>query len=176
MALDLDTVDVHDMLSDVIGLMRERGRNKRLSMRLDCPRTIGEIVADERRLKQALFNLLSNAVKFTPERGRITLSARRRGDGVRLICADTGIGIDKADRDRVFDKFVRGTSPEARRSGAGLGLSLVKSFVELHGGEVELDSEPGTGTKVSCWLPNEAVADVTPPSEETERRDEVAEA
>ena len=176
MSLELDSIDLRDMLSDVIGLMGERLRKKRLTTELDCPEDIGVIVADERRLKQALFNILSNSIKFTPDSGSISVSARREGEGVRLICTDTGIGIDEADRRRVFGKFERGSNPEARRSGAGLGLSLVKSFIELHGGHVDLESQPGVGTKVSCWLPARGADEVTVSPPERESAHQAAEA
>ncbi len=113
--------------------------------------TIGTISADERRLKQALFNLVSNALKFTPSGGTVTLAAYRERERVALVVADTGVGVPREDQARIFEKFERG-NPQARQSGPGLGLSLVKSFIELHGGEVELQSHPGTGTTVTCWL------------------------
>lgn len=112
------------------------------------------IVVDERRLKQALFNLVNNSVKFTPEDGMITLSARRQDDSIVLGVADTGGGISQEDRPRVFERFERGTNLWARQSGAGLGLALVKSFIELHGGRIELESESGIGTRVVCYLPS----------------------
>jgi signal transduction histidine kinase len=160
MTLELESIALEKLLNSVLALVRERARQKKLQLECDCPPDIGSIVADERRLKQALFNVLSNAVKFTPDGGRIVLSARRRGDEVVLTTADSGIGIPPEDRIRVFDKFERGSAPEARRSGAGLGLSLVKNFVELHGGRVQLESEPGVGTKVICTLPARAVVPV----------------
>jgi signal transduction histidine kinase len=153
MTLELEPVDLYEMSAAVLLLIRERARNKRIKVEFDCPREIGTLVVDERRLKQALFNVLSNAVKFTGEGGSVTLSVRRKDDRVILTVADTGIGISEEDRARIFGRFERGSSPESRRSGAGLGLSLVKSFVELHGGTVELDSEPGVGTKVTLTLP-----------------------
>jgi len=162
MTLELESIKLDQLLQSVLALVRERARQKKLHLECDCPPDIGSIVADERRLKQALFNVLSNSVKFTPEGGRIVLSARRRDNEIVLTTADSGIGIPADERTRVFDKFERGSSPEARRSGAGLGLSLVKSFVELHGGRVELESEPGVGTKVMCTLPARAAAPAAP--------------
>ena len=154
MSLELDSIDVHGLLIGALGLVRERARQKKLNVACDCPKDFGHIVADERRLKQVLFNILSNAVKFTPDNGSITLSARRRNGEIVLTTADSGIGIQDEDKVRVFGKFERGTNPEARRSGAGLGLSLVKSFIELHGGHVELESAPDAGTRVICSLPS----------------------
>lgn len=153
MSLELETVDVHALLDSVLGLTRERVLRKSLKLDFDCPEDIGLILADERRLKQALFNILSNSVKFTPEEGEITVSARRVEDNIIVTFTDTGIGIPEEDQARVFGRFERGDQPEARRTGVGLGLSLVQSFIKLHGGDVELESAPGVGTKVVCRLP-----------------------
>ena len=153
MSLELETVDVHDLLDSVLGLTRERVLRKSLKLDFDCPENIGLILADERRLKQALFNILSNSVKFTPEEGEITVSARRVEDRIIITFTDTGIGIPEEDQARILGRFERGYQPEARRTGVGLGLSLVQSFIKLHGGDVELESAPGVGTKVVCRLP-----------------------
>lgn len=153
MTLELDTQDIPALLASVLALVRERARRRKISLNFDCPADIGWIVADGRRLKQVLFNLTSNAVKFTQPGGHVTLAALREGDQVIFTVADTGIGIPPADQSRMFHSFARGSSSEARQSGAGLGLSLVKSFVELHGGRVEIVSVPGEGTTVSCILP-----------------------
>jgi signal transduction histidine kinase len=151
MTLETQEVDIHTLMSSVLSLTRERARKQNLRLEFDCPTDIGMLVGDERRLKQALFNLLSNALKFTPPGGTVTLAARRTGDRVALIVADTGVGVPREDQARIFEKFERG-SPNARQSGPGLGLSLVKSFIELHGGTVEMDSRPGSGTTVTCYL------------------------
>jgi signal transduction histidine kinase len=96
-----------------------------------------------------LFNLISNGIKFTPPGGAITIAAERREDTLLLSVSDTGIGIAPADQERIFEKFERGV----RRPGAGLGLSLVKSLVELHGGSVTIESATGCGTRITCQLP-----------------------
>ena len=155
MTLDRGQFDIHTMIAGVFALNRERARHKEQKLVLDCAPDIGSMFADERRLKQVLFNLVSNAIKFTPERGVITLSAKALGDAVEFRVADTGVGIHVDERERVLEKFERGNRPRGRQSGvgAGLGLSLVKSFVELHGGEVEIESEPDEGTAIVCRLP-----------------------
>jgi signal transduction histidine kinase len=153
MTLELDTVDIHPMLSAVLGLVRERVREKKLSLDFDCALEIGWIVADERRLKQLLFNLIGNAVKFTPSGGAITVRAERRPGEIAFTIADTGPGIPAAAQARLFDAFTRGPAMEAGRGGAGLGLALVRRFVELHGGRVDLASPPGEGTTVTVRLP-----------------------
>ena len=152
MALETGPVDIRAMLQAVITLTRERARNRDLALNLRCPRDIGSIEADERRLKQALFNLISNAIKFTPAGGSVRLEAKRSGDELILAVTDTGVGIPAVDQERVFEKFERG-DPQARESGAGLGLSLVKSLIELHGGSVSIESRPNSGTTISCHLP-----------------------
>jgi len=117
-------------------------------------------VADERRLRQILFNLLSNAIGFSPKGETVTLAADRRPDAVVFIVTDRGPGIPPEIRDRVFDPFET-SSHGSRHRGAGLGLSLVRSFVELHGGGVRIDSAPGRGTTVTCTFPLEQVAEKT---------------
>ncbi len=157
--LDLGEVDLYPLLESVYNLGFERARNRGIELTLDCAPDIGTQTADELRLKQALFNLLSNAVKYTPEGGRVVLSARRREDGVEVSVADTGVGIAESDQDRVFESFERGGS--GRQSGAGLGLSLVKRLIELHGGRVMLQSTAGEGTHVTCIIP------ATPPPQDS---------
>ncbi len=156
MALQREHCVIHAMLVGVLTLHRERARDHNMKLNGDCDAKIGTIYSDQRRLRQAMFNLISNSIKFTPEDGTITVSARREEGKVLLSVADTGVGVFKEDQERVFEKFVRGQSPQVRQSGAGLGLSLVKSFIELHGGRVVMKSEPGIGTEVICYLPTQA--------------------
>ncbi|HEX3972757.1 MAG TPA: HAMP domain-containing sensor histidine kinase, partial [Stellaceae bacterium] len=149
MELDTSAVDIHTMLQSVLTLQQAQARNLGLRLEFDCPATIGTVPGDERRLKQVMFSLVSNALKFTPAGGSVTVAARREGERVALVVSDTGIGVAPEDQARIFETFERGG---ARQSGAGLGLALVKSFIELHGGTVELHSTPGEGTTVTCWL------------------------
>jgi signal transduction histidine kinase len=149
MQLETGRVDICEMLEAMLNLTRERGRSRDLKLELHCPPDIGAIEADERRLKQALFNLISNSIKFTPPGGTIAIEAERRDGELLLTVADTGIGIPPSDQARVLEKFERG----ARQSGAGLGLALVKSLIELHGGTVAIESATGWGTRVICRLP-----------------------
>ncbi|WP_439814543.1 ATP-binding protein [Zavarzinia sp. CC-PAN008] len=155
MELERGPVDVAAMMQAIAQLMLESARKMQLTLEVDCSPDVGTIEGDSRRLRQVLVNLVSNALKFTGPTGRIVLGADRQGDFVRLWVADTGIGIDPADQKQVFERFETGgnvTSGE-RRQGAGLGLALVRSFVELHGGTVDLESEPNHGTRVICHLP-----------------------
>ncbi|WP_254431070.1 PAS domain-containing sensor histidine kinase [Magnetospirillum sp. LM-5] len=151
MTLELDVVDIHPMLASVLGLVKERVREKKLVLDFDCPLDIGWIIADQRRLRQVMFNLIGNAVKFTPSGGSITVSALRDGAELVLTVADTGPGISATDQGRVFDSFTRTAA-----DGAGLGLTLVHRFVDLHGGRVALASAEGQGTIVTVRLPTGA--------------------
>jgi len=153
--LELEEVDLHALLAGILGLVRGRARSQQLQLHFDCPPSIGKAVLDPRRIRQSLFHLLSNACKFTAPGGQVRLGAQERDDGVMISVSDTGIGIPEADQARVFDRFERGVY-FGRQSGAGLGLSLVRSFVELHGGHISLESAEGTGTSVQCWLPRRA--------------------
>ncbi len=154
LALDLQPLNVYDMMSNVLNFGRERATKQNVALKLKCPKKIGEIVADGQRLRQALFNLVSNSLEHTPEKGTITMSASRDGDDIIFAVADTGRGIDKDLQARVFDKFEHGGRREAHSPGVGLGLSLVRSFIELHGGTVGLASKSGKGTTITCRLPS----------------------
>jgi signal transduction histidine kinase len=149
LVLETGRVEIFDMLKTVLALTRGRAKSRELKIELSCPPAIGAIAADERRLKQALLNLISNAIKFTAPGGAIRIEAERRESELLLTVADSGIGIPPSDQARMFEKFERGMP----RSGAGLGLSLVKSLIDLHGGAVTIDSAAGRGTAITCHLP-----------------------
>ncbi len=151
MSLNYQQVDVKAVLQSVYELTHEWAGKQNLTIRVDPKVRASKIQADERRLKQALHNLVSNAIKFTPAGGVITLSAKRDGDQICLHVKDTGVGIDEAEQGRLFGRFERGYGHHDQ--GVGLGLALVKSLIEMHGGRVEMNSQPGEGTTVSCVLP-----------------------
>jgi len=155
MALNRRLVNVADLLNAAKQMTAEWARQQSLEIMIDCPSNIGTFDVDEHRLKQVLFNLISNSIKYTPAGGRITLEGRRKDEWVVVSVIDSGIGIPESDRERVFGKFERANA-QARQSGAGLGLSLVKSFVELHGGRIEIESQVNKGTRISCFIPAEA--------------------
>jgi signal transduction histidine kinase len=113
---------------------------------------IGTFTADERRLRQILFNLLANALSFSPAAGTVTLVAERRADAIVFSVTDHGPGIPPEVLERVFDWFETHSLGSHHR-GTGIGLSLVRSFVELHGGTVTIASVVGEGTTVTCTFP-----------------------
>ena len=112
------------------------------------------LTADEKTVRQMLFNLLSNAIKFTAPGGNVTVSATRSSNGLHVTVTDTGIGIDPSDIDQMFTEFGQGGNPRSRPAeGTGLGLVIVRSLIELHGGHICLRSEPGNGTAVTLTFP-----------------------
>lgn len=145
-------VDVKALLQSLFDLTTEWARKRKLDVKLSCPQNIGLVSADERRLKQALLNLIRNAINFTPENGQIIISAKKIRDSIEIAITDTGVGISAEDLSRIFTPFNRGQQP-GQHSGAGLGLTLVKNIVELHGGTIAIESESNKGTTAHVVLP-----------------------
>jgi signal transduction histidine kinase len=134
--------------------MRERVTRHGIRLKRSIDPGLGEFFGDERKIKQILLNLLSNAVKFTPEGGRIELNARQANGSVQISVADTGIGIDPKDQQLIFEEFRQAGKDYARKGeGTGLGLSLTKKFVEMHGGKIWVESELGKGSIFTFTLP-----------------------
>jgi len=152
MTLDQKHFDIYQLLYSIFKLLKERSKGMDIEIILDCNNNIGSMKGDERRIKQVLFNLLSNSVKYTKEKGMVKLGATQISDSlVSLWVEDQGIGISEKDRNKVFDRFYKTEDAMAMKtSGAGLGLSVVKSIVDLHGGTVKIESNIGLGTKVEC--------------------------
>jgi len=140
-------------LDNAVTLVKERAGRHGIALQLDIDPALGEVVGDERKIKQVLLNLLSNAVKFTPQGGQISLKAGRRDGAVEISVADTGIGIAPEDQAAIFEEFRQVGSDERKREGTGLGLTLAKKFVELHGGRMWVESELGRGSTFTFTLP-----------------------
>jgi signal transduction histidine kinase len=160
MTLSLGPVDIRDTMLAAVEGIQDRLVTDELVLDMRVPPDAGSFVADEKRVRQVLFNLLANAVSFSPPGGTITLTAERRHDAVVFAVTDRGPGIPQDVQDRVFDWFETHSLGSHHR-GTGLGLSLVRSFVELHGGTVTLDSDIGRGTTVTCVFPLEQDAERT---------------
>jgi signal transduction histidine kinase len=141
-------------LENAVTLVKERAARHAIALHVDVDPRLGEVVGDERKVKQVLLNLLSNAVKFTPEGGRISLKAAR-GDGVvEIAVTDTGTGIAPEDQAAIFEEFRQVGSDEIRKQeGTGLGLTLARKFVELHGGRIWVRSDVGRGSTFTFTLP-----------------------
>ena len=162
--LTMNEFEVLETLQGLHELTQEWARKENITVTLDCNKSIGMLIADERRIKQVLLNLIHNAISFTPEKGTITISAKRNKKTMELSVSDTGIGISKADQGRIFEPFERAIiehrtdmSTNALSRGAGLGLSLVKNIIELHGGTVSISSKEEKGTTVTLTIPLDPV-------------------
>ena len=141
-------------LENAVTLVRERAGRHGIAMQLDINPRLGEVLGDERKIKQVILNLLSNAVKFTPQGGRIGLKAALTDGSIEISVSDTGIGIDPEDQAAVFEEFRQVESNETRKQeGTGLGLTLAKKFFELHGGRIWVDSALGRGSTFTFTLP-----------------------
>ncbi|MBT3791652.1 MAG: PAS domain-containing protein [Rhodospirillales bacterium] len=152
--LEISQINIHAMLTQMTTLVQDKARKSEIALELECPEDIGTMAGDERRLKQALFNLVSNAIKYTPKGGLIRISALRTSAGLDFAVTDTGIGIAEEDQARVMGRFERGSSDRDERArGMGLGLALVKSFIELHDGQLSIASQVGEGTTVRFVIP-----------------------
>jgi len=141
-------------LENALMLVRERATRHGIALDLAVDDCLGDFVGDERKVRQILLNLLSNAVKFTPEGGRISVKAVPADGSVEISVSDTGIGIAPEDQDAIFEEFRQAGSDEIRkREGTGLGLTLAKRFVELHGGRIWVESQVGKGSTFTFTLP-----------------------
>ena len=154
MELELATFDLPLAIDNARTFVRERATRHGINLDVIVDDRLGDFVGDERKIKQILLNLLSNAVKFTPEGGRIGIVARQADGTVEISVSDTGIGIAPEDQPKIFEEFRQVGSDNAKKiEGTGLGLTLAKKFVELHGGKILVTSEVGKGSTFSFSLP-----------------------
>ena len=154
MELQLSTFDLPSAIGNAVTLVRERAMRHGVALGTDIDSRLGAFEGDERKLKQILLNLLSNAVKFTPEGGRVDVSAKLDTDKVEIAVRDTGAGISPEDQATLFQEFRQVGSDRARKGeGTGLGLALSKKFVELHGGAIRVESIVGKGSTFAFTLP-----------------------
>jgi signal transduction histidine kinase len=154
MDLDVEEFDVAQAIDNAVVLVRERATRKGLTLDTRLDRGLGSLRGDQRKVKQVLLNLLSNAVKFTPEGGRVEIRAQRLDGHVEVAVTDTGIGIAEEDLDAVFEEFRQvGTDYAKKHEGTGLGLTLSRKFVELHGGRIWVKSQLGQGSTFAFTLP-----------------------
>jgi signal transduction histidine kinase len=152
MQLDMAEVPVRQAIDAAAELVAERLAEHRIALKLETRSAPRTFFGDEARLKQVLYNLLSNAANFAPPASTITLACRQVTDGVEFSVHDDGPGMSEEMLGVVFSRF-EARANGGRRRGAGLGLSLVKSFVELHGGTVRIETGTGKGTTVICFFP-----------------------
>ena len=153
MELDLSPFHLGTAIDDAMLLMRERAARRGLELERHIDDSLGEIRADQRKVKQVVLNLLSNAVKFTPEGGSIGVRATVSDGLAEISVTDTGVGIATEDHELVFQEFRQVGQMEKRAEGTGLGLALCRKFVELHGGRIWVTSELGKGSTFTFTLP-----------------------
>ena len=154
MDLELSSFDLPEALSNAMTLVRERAQRHNIRLGLEVDKRLGEFRADERKFKQIVLNLLSNAVKFTPDGGQVDVLAKLDTARIEVAVRDTGIGIAPEDQGAVFEEFKQvGRDYTRKAEGTGLGLALTRKFVELHGGEIRLESAPGKGSTFTFTLP-----------------------
>lgn len=157
LTLKIHPIDLSAFLESLIALVYNRSNDHGIEIICDNKTPVERFLADERRLKQAMFNLLMNAIKFTPSGGLIKLIATiekdEDGDYLVLSVSDNGVGMSDEEKERVFNLFEPTKGVRSRFKGTGIGLPLVKSFIALHGGNVHIESAKGQGTTVSCRIP-----------------------
>jgi signal transduction histidine kinase len=166
MSLDLDTVDVAESVDGICRVLRGMTMPRRIEFVIEVGTGVAEIEADPLKFKQIIYNLLSNAVKFSPEASQVRVSVLSltaadsplRAESIRVAVADRGAGIDPSQHDLIFREFQQLPVQSGRPEGTGLGLALVKRFVELHGGVVGVESAPGRGSEFWFVLPKKVVS------------------
>jgi signal transduction histidine kinase len=166
MDLHLEEFSVLDVVEGLVTMARPIAEKKTIEIDVTIDQTVPVVYQDAGKIQQILYNLLSNAIKFTPEGGRVVVSADATGKDLMLSVQDTGVGIAPEDRERIFEKFRQGSSGliggentlTRRYSGSGLGLSIVRELARMLGGEVTLESELGKGSTFTVRLPLRAQA------------------
>jgi signal transduction histidine kinase len=153
--MELELTDFHlpTALDNALILVRERAGRRSITLQMSVDERLGEVRADERKIRQVVLNLLSNAIKFTPEGGRIEVGALPRDGSVEVSVTDTGVGIAPEDQEAVFEEFRQVGTAERKAEGTGLGLTLCRKFVELHGGRIRVTSQVGVGSTFTFTIP-----------------------
>jgi two-component system, NtrC family, sensor kinase len=153
--MELELTDFHlpTALDNALTLVRERAGRRNIALHTSIDNRLGEIQGDERKIRQVALNLLSNAIKFTPEGGRIEVSAVLRDGCVEVSVSDTGVGIAPEDQEAVFEEFRQVGTADKKAEGTGLGLTLCRKFIELHGGRIWVKSQVGEGSTFTFTIP-----------------------
>jgi GAF domain-containing protein len=152
MELELSEFDLPMTIDNALMLVRERATRRNITLNTAVDEGVGQVHADERKIRQVLLNLLSNAIKFTPE-GRIHVEARFVNDSIEVSVTDTGVGIAPEDQEAVFEEFRQVGTADKKVEGTGLGLALSRKFIELHGGKIWVKSQVGQGSTFTFTVP-----------------------
>jgi signal transduction histidine kinase len=153
--MELELTDFHlpQAIENALTLVRERAGRRGIALAHTMDERLGEVRGDQRKIKQVLLNLLSNAIKFTPEGGRIEVGAVLKDGFVEVSVSDTGVGIALEDQGKVFEEFRQVGTAEKKAEGTGLGLTLCRKFIELHGGRIWVKSQLGAGSTLTFTIP-----------------------
>ena len=158
LTLAIEPYSVPDMVSTVMSATESLAKTKGIALVCELPPGLPRGQGDSRRLTQVLLNLVGNAIKFTDE-GKVLIRARRQGDRFKISVIDTGLGIAKADQAKIFEEFQQVDNTSTRKKGGtGLGLSISRKIVELHGGYITVESEPGKGSNFKITIPIDAAS------------------
>ncbi len=158
-SVKVEAIDINSLMQEVVDLLRPRLEKKSIGYQFSPQTDLAEVMGDQEQILRVLVNLVENAINYTPAQGQVSVSTQTQNGNVLIQITDTGIGIKPEDMSRIFERFYR--APEARaseRNGTGLGLSIVKKIVEIHGGSVEVNSQPGKGTSFRIRLPTQKSA------------------
>jgi len=153
MDLELSEFDLAMTIDNALMLVRERAARRSIALNTAVDEQVGQVQADERKIRQVLLNLLSNAIKFTPEGGRIHVEARAVNESIEVSVTDTGVGIAPKDQEAVFEEFKQVGTADKKVEGTGLGLALSRKFIELHGGKIWVESQVGEGSTFTFTVP-----------------------
>jgi GAF domain-containing protein len=153
MDLELSDFDLPMTIDNALMLVRERAARRSITLNTAVDERVGQVQADERKIRQVLLNLLSNAIKFTPEGGRIHVEARSVNESIEVSVTDTGVGIAPQDQEAVFEEFRQVGTADKKVEGTGLGLALSRKFIELHGGKIWVKSHVGAGSTFTFTVP-----------------------
>jgi signal transduction histidine kinase len=153
MELEATEFDLPSAIDNALILVRERATRRGITLGRTIDDRLGMLRGDERKFKQVLLNLLSNALKFTPEGGRIDVSAHLQDGAAEIAVADTGVGIAPEDQEAIFEEFRQVGTADKKVEGTGLGLALSRKFIELHGGRIWVKSQVGQGSTFTFTLP-----------------------
>lgn len=154
MELIFETFDLNDLTNEIVTSMKPAAIDKNIDIVNEIDNGIIEIYADRNKIRDVMYNLLSNAIKFTPESGKVSIKAGFNNDKIAISISDTGIGIAKEDQPGIFEPFEQVDSFFTREyEGTGLGLNIVKKYVEMHDGELHVESEEGKGSTFTFEIP-----------------------
>jgi PAS domain S-box-containing protein len=148
-----EPVDIAAVIEQVLSAVRHLADAKGIQLKVDIADNLGALQGDEGKIQSMVMNLVGNAIKFTPENGRVTISARRAGCELVINVSDTGLGIPKESLPKIFDRFYRVHRPGKQIKGTGLGLAIVKEIVNMHGGRITVESELDKGSTFTVFLP-----------------------